>query len=42
MSDHPQIAAFNRAAGLLHDERYWARNKAEDLEFLRSFMPLLR
>lgn len=42
MSEHPQISAFNRAAGLLHEERYWARNEAEDLEFLRSFMPLLR
>ncbi|MDJ0318405.1 hypothetical protein [Arthrobacter antibioticus] len=42
MSEHPQIAAFHRAAGILYDERYWARNEAEELEFLRTFMPLLR
>ncbi|WP_207346045.1 hypothetical protein [Arthrobacter sp. E3] len=42
MSKHPQIAAFRRAAGLLHGERYWERNEAEELEFPRTFMPLLR
>lgn len=41
MSEHPQIAAFRQAAGLLRCERYWARNEDEELELLRTFLPLL-
>ncbi|AIY02953.1 hypothetical protein ART_3354 [Arthrobacter sp. PAMC 25486] len=42
MFEHPQIIVFRQAADLLRDERYWARNADEELEFLRTFMPLLR
>lgn len=42
MPEHPQIAAFRQAAGLLRGERYWARNEDEELDLLRAFMPLLR
>lgn len=42
MSEHPQLAAVRQAAGLLRDQRYWARNEDEELELLRTFMTLLR
>lgn len=42
MFEHPQVIVFRQAADLLRDERYWARNAVEELEFLRTFMPLLR
>jgi hypothetical protein len=42
MFEHPQIILFRQAADLLRDERYWARNAVEELDFLREFMPLLR
>lgn len=42
MFEHPQIIVFRQAADLLRNERYWVRNADEELEFLRTFMPLLR
>lgn len=42
MFGHPQLTVFRQAADMLRDERYWARTADEELEFLRTFMPLLR
>lgn len=43
MKDHPQIKAFNKAASMLHAERYWGFGSKEDhVGFLRALGEVLK
>ncbi len=42
MPEHPQIRAFRCAAALMREERYWCRNRDEDVEFVRALTDVLK
>lgn len=41
MDNHPQIKAFLQAAAAMRENRYWARNPHEQLDFLGALRDVL-
>lgn len=42
MHDHPQVAAFNQAAELMRDQRYWCRNDDDEISFFQALADVVR
>lgn len=41
MNEHPQVGAFVKAASLMRENRYWARNPSDQLAFLGALRDVM-